>query len=79
MVALIGLFRRKLTLPATREALLERARITGMIFLILLGAELLKIFMARGGVPQAMAELMRVILLLAMPGIVFFLPSLIGG
>ena len=29
-----------------------------MIYLILLGAELLKIFMSRGGVPQAMAEWM---------------------
>ena len=37
------------------EALLETARTSGMIFLILLGAELLKIFMARAGVPQAAA------------------------
>ena len=40
----------------TVEALLETARTTGMIFLILLGAELLKIFMARAGVPQATAD-----------------------
>jgi len=29
-----------------------------MIYLILLGAEMLKIFMSRGGVPQAIAEIM---------------------
>lgn len=58
MVALIGLLRRKMSLTDGREALLETARTTGMIYLILLGAELLKIFMARGGVPQAMAEWM---------------------
>ena len=39
------------------EALLETARTTGMIFLILLGAALLTIFMARAGVPQAAAAL----------------------
>ncbi|CUJ97030.1 Neu5Ac permease [Ruegeria denitrificans] len=58
MVALFGLFRGQVTLSAGREALLETARTTGMIYLILLGAELLKIFMSRGGVPQAMAEMM---------------------
>jgi TRAP-type C4-dicarboxylate transport system permease large subunit len=36
--------------------LLETASTTGMIYLILLGAELLKIFMSRGGVPQATAQ-----------------------
>jgi len=40
------------------DALLETARTTGMIYLILLGAEMLKIFMSRGGVPQAVAEWM---------------------
>jgi TRAP-type C4-dicarboxylate transport system permease large subunit len=39
-----------------RASLLATAQTTGMIYLILLGAELLKIFMARGGVPQAAAE-----------------------
>jgi TRAP-type C4-dicarboxylate transport system permease large subunit len=39
--------------------LLETARTSGMIFLILLGAELLKIFMARAGVPQAAAEMLQ--------------------
>jgi TRAP-type C4-dicarboxylate transport system permease large subunit len=38
-----------------RSALLETAATTGMIYLILLGAELLKIFLSRGGVPQATA------------------------
>ncbi|MEM7462361.1 MAG: TRAP transporter large permease [Pseudomonadota bacterium] len=58
MVALFGFLKKKLSLPSIREGLLETASTTGMIFLILLGAELLKIFMSRGGVPQAMAEWM---------------------
>ncbi len=58
MVTLIGLLRRKLNWADGREALLETARTAGMIYLILLGAEMLKIFMARGGVPQAMADWM---------------------
>ncbi len=58
MVALFGVLRKQLSLVDLREALLETARTAGMIYLILLGAELLKIFMARGGVPQAMAEWM---------------------
>ncbi len=44
--------------PRVRAALLETASISGMIYLILLGAEMLKVFMSRGGVPQAMAEAM---------------------
>jgi len=55
LVWLYGLARRLVGLRALREALLDTARTTGMIYLILLGAELLKIFMSRGGVPQAMA------------------------
>ena len=58
MVTLIALIRRRFSWNDGREALFETAKTTGMIYLILLGAELLKIFMARGGVPQAMAELM---------------------
>ena len=58
MVALFGLLRGRLTLTDGREALLETAKTSGMIYLILLGAEMLKIFMSRGGVPQAMAEWM---------------------
>ncbi|MEM6762064.1 MAG: TRAP transporter large permease [Pseudomonadota bacterium] len=56
MVVLFGAVGGRLKWRDGREALLETARTTGMIFLILLGAELLKIFMARGGVPQATAE-----------------------
>jgi tripartite ATP-independent transporter DctM subunit len=41
-----------------RAALLETASISGMIYLILLGAEMLKVFMSRGGVPQAVADAM---------------------
>jgi TRAP-type C4-dicarboxylate transport system permease large subunit len=41
-----------------REALKETAGTTGMIYLILLGAELMKIFMSRIGLPQATAEWM---------------------
>jgi tripartite ATP-independent transporter DctM subunit len=59
LVALYGFARRRLSLRAVREALLETARTTGMIFLILLGAELLKIFMARAGVPQAAAAMLQ--------------------
>lgn len=77
MVALIGLLRGKLTLVETREALLETARTTGMIFLILLGAELLKIFMARGGVPQVMAEMMAGSGLAPMTTLILLLAALI--
>ncbi len=59
LVALYGFGRRRLTRRATIEALLETARTTGMIYLILLGAALLSIFMARAGVPQAAAELLQ--------------------
>ena len=58
MVALIAAVRGKLSRADLRDALLETARTAGMIYLILLGAELLKIFMSRGGVPQAIAEMM---------------------
>ena len=59
LVAVYGYGRRRLTWHATIEALLETARTTGMIYLILLGAALLSIFMARAGVPQAAAELLQ--------------------
>ncbi len=55
LVALYGVVMRRLSRRDTVEAFLETARTTGMIFLILLGAELLKIFMARAGVPQTVA------------------------
>lgn len=55
-VFVFGLVRRQMSLLALREAFLETAGTTGMIYLILLGAELLKIFMSRAGVPQAAAD-----------------------
>jgi tripartite ATP-independent transporter DctM subunit len=55
LVAVYGIARGVVKLPELKYSLLETARTTGMIYLILLGAEMLKIFMARGGVPQAMA------------------------
>ena len=58
LVAAFGVARGSIRMPELRAALLDTARTTGMIYLILLGAELLKIFMSRGGVPQAAAEMM---------------------
>jgi len=55
---LIAVARRSMNLAGMKEALLDTARTSGMIYLILLGAQLLNIFMARGGVPQAAAQLM---------------------
>jgi tripartite ATP-independent transporter DctM subunit len=59
LVVLYGAARRRLSLAAMRDGLLETARTSGMIFLILLGAELLKIFMSRAGVPQATAAALQ--------------------
>ena len=59
LVAVYGFGRRRLSLRSTIDALLESARTTGMIYLILLGAALLSIFMARAGVPQAAASLLQ--------------------
>ena len=56
LVAVYGLGRRLVGLRDMREALLGTVQTTGMIYLILIGAELLKIFMSRGGVPQAAAQ-----------------------
>lgn len=56
LVAVYGLGRRLVGLKDMREALLGTVQTTGMIYLILIGAELLKIFMSRGGVPQAAAQ-----------------------
>ena len=60
-----------------RVALLETARTAGMIYLVLLGAELLKIFMSRGGVPQALAEWMAASGLPPMATLVMLLLALI--
>ena len=56
LVWIYGMARGAIRLPELKGALLETASTTGMIYLILLGAEMLKIFMSRAGVPQAMAE-----------------------
>jgi len=58
LVSAYGMARGLVRLRELRVALLDTAKTTGMIYLILLGAELLKIFMSRGGVPQAAAEMM---------------------
>lgn len=58
LVWLYGTVRGFIKTKEMKEALLETAKTTGMIYLILLGAEMLKIFMSRGGVPQAVAEWM---------------------
>jgi tripartite ATP-independent transporter DctM subunit len=57
LVAAYGISRGVVRWREMRASLLATAQTTGMIYLILLGAELLKIFMSRGGVPQAGAEL----------------------
>lgn len=59
LVALHGIVLRRLSIAKWVDAILETARTTGFIYLILLGAELLKIFMSRAGVPQAAAELLQ--------------------
>lgn len=51
-----GVATRQLSLAKLKESLRETAGTTGMIYLILLGAELMKIFMSRVGLPQATAE-----------------------
>jgi tripartite ATP-independent transporter DctM subunit len=58
LVLAFGLLRGALGWQGIKDALLDTASTSGMIYLILLGAALLNIFMARGGVPQAAADLM---------------------
>lgn len=58
LVAAFGVMRGVFKWQGMKEALLETAKTSGMIYLILLGAQLLNIFMARGGVPQAAAAMM---------------------
>jgi len=58
-VAAVGLYALatgRLKRGDLRASLMETATITGMIFLILLGAELMKIFLARVRLPQMAAE-----------------------
>ncbi len=56
LVWLYGAINRDIRLPEMIGALRDTASTTGMIYLILLGAELMKIFMSRIGLPQATAE-----------------------
>ena len=56
LVLLYGLVTREIGLSALIDSLKETAGTTGMIYLILLGAELMKIYMSRIGLPQATAE-----------------------
>jgi tripartite ATP-independent transporter DctM subunit len=58
LVGAVGVVRRSISLGEMKAALLDTAKTSGMIYLILLGAAILNIFMARGGVPQAAADLM---------------------
>lgn len=59
LVGVLGIYRGLIKIPQLKEALLETAKTSGMIYLILLGAEMLKIFMSRGGVPQAAVVIMQ--------------------
>lgn len=77
LVSLYGIIKGTIRWPQIRTALLETGRIAGMIYLILLGAELLKIFMSRGGVPQALAEWIAMSNMAPMTVIVLFLVGLI--
>lgn len=77
LVAVYGIARGAVKLPELKYSLLDTARTTGMIYLILLGAEMLKIFMSRGGVPQAMAAWMANSGLSAMSILVILLFALI--
>lgn len=56
LVWLYGTITRAIRMPDIVGALRETASTTGMIYLILLGAELMKIFMSRIGLPQATAD-----------------------
>ena len=56
LVWLYGTWTREIRRAEMVEALRETAGTTGMIYLILFGAELLKIYMSRIGLPQATAE-----------------------
>ena len=56
LVWLYGTASGDLNLRSLIDALKETARMAGMIYLILLGAELMKIYLSRIGLPQATAE-----------------------
>jgi tripartite ATP-independent transporter DctM subunit len=59
LVALHGYGLGRLRFKDAIDSLLETARTTGFIYLILLGAALLSIFMSRAGVPQAVAAALQ--------------------
>ncbi|MGH6925380.1 MAG: TRAP transporter large permease [Propylenella sp.] len=59
LVALHGYGMRRLSWSDSIDALLETTRTTAMIYLILLGAALLSIFMSRAGVPQSVAAILQ--------------------
>ncbi len=56
LVSAYGFIKGTIRLQEIKVSLYDTAKTTGMVYLILLGAEMLKIFMSRGGVPQAAAE-----------------------
>jgi TRAP-type C4-dicarboxylate transport system permease large subunit len=56
LVGLVGALQRRLSWLDLRGALLETASTAGMIALILLGAEMMKIYLARIRLPQVTAE-----------------------
>jgi tripartite ATP-independent transporter DctM subunit len=77
LVTVLAVARRAVGLGGMRKALLDTAKTSGMIYLILLGAQLLNIFMARGGVPQAAAEMMATSGLAPLEVLVLLLVALI--
>lgn len=77
LVTVLAIARRAVGLGGMKEALLDTAKTSGMIYLILLGAQLLNIFMARGGVPQAAAEMMATSGLAPLEVLVLLLVALI--
>jgi tripartite ATP-independent transporter DctM subunit len=78
LVLAYGLGSGAIRWTALNGALLDTAKTTGMIFLILLGAQMLNIFMARGGVPQAAAEMIAGSGLTPMATLVLLLAALIA-
>lgn len=56
LVWIYGIAKRTIRAPQLIDALKETAGTTGMIYLIIFGAELMKIFMSRIGLPQATAS-----------------------
>ena len=85
LTGLAGLVMGRLSRASLRAAVLETAATTGMIFVILFGAELLKIFLARVRLPQIAAEWMLAsglepfMVLLVMLGILIVLGCLLDS